>query len=208
MRSFLHRLVTVKYYWTALLMLAPLPFFSIILFGCYRLHQLEELANNVQLLHKKILQKELVQKKEEKILSQLKNCDYQYLGTHVESLCFLQPEQKKLHNLLLENRLEPTSLQRLQWLSQQNHLTFSEQKIRKHRLFREVEAKQQKTIQVNEEDLKQLLCLIEQVHIWPYGPKPGIPYLFFTDFNLIKKTITPHHKVFCIDMSLIKREPL
>ena len=75
-------------------------------------------------------------------------------------------------------------------------------------MFCEVEERQQNTIQANEEDLKKLLCFIEQVHIWPYGPKPGIPFLFITDFSLTKKSITPQQKVFCIDMKLVKREAL
>ena len=191
MRSFLHRLIITRYNWIWLLLLAPLPSCLIILHGYHRLYQLKELANTTQIIHKKILCNELVQKKEENILSQLKASDPQYLDKYVESLCFLQPEQKKLQTLLAENRVDGTSSQRLNWISQENHLTFFEEKIRKHSLFCEVEERQQKTIQLNEEDLKQLLCFIEQVHIWPYGPKPGAPFLFITDFNLVKKSITP-----------------
>lgn len=208
MLSFLHRLIITKSNWIWLLLLAPLPSCLVILHGYYRLHQLEELANTTQIIHKKILHNELIQKKEEKILSQLKLSDPQYLDKYVESLCFLQPEQKKLQALLLENRLDSISSQRLNWISQENHLAFFEEKIRKHSLFCEVEERQQKTIQANEEDLKQLLCFVEQVHIWPYGPKPGIPFLFITDFHLTKKPITPQQKVFCIDMKLVKREAL
>lgn len=208
MRSFLHRLISTRSNWIWLLLLMPLPSCLIILHGYYRLYQLEELVNATQIIHKKILYDEWIQKKEEKILSQLKTSDTQYLDKYVESLCFLQPEQKKLQALLLENRLDPISSQRLNWISQENHLAFFEEKIRKHPLFCEVEERQQKTIQTNEEDLKQLLCFIEQVHIWPYGPKPGVPFLFITDFNLVKKSITPQQKVFCIDMKLIKREAL
>ncbi|KAG6559397.1 hypothetical protein RHABOEDO_000149 [Candidatus Rhabdochlamydia oedothoracis] len=208
MRPFLHRLIITRSNWIWLLLIAPLPSCLIILHGYYRLYQLEELANTTQIIHKKILYNELIQKKEEKILSQLKLSDPQYLDKYVESLCFLQPEQKKLQALLLENRLDPISSQRLNWISQENHLAFFEEKIRKHLLFCEVEERQQKTIQANEEDLKQLLCFVEQVHIWPYGPKPGVPFLFITDFNLMKKSITPQQKVFCIDMKLVKREAL
>ncbi|WP_220716044.1 hypothetical protein [Candidatus Rhabdochlamydia porcellionis] len=204
----MHRLIITRYKWILLLLLAPMPCCLIIIHGYYRLYQLEELANTTQVIHKKILYNEQIQKKEEKILSQLKMSDSQYLDKYVESLCFLQPEQKKLHTLLLENRLDSISSQRLNWISQENQLTFFEEKIRKHSLFREVEERQQKTIQANEEDLKQLLCFIEQVHIWPYGPKPGVPFLFITDFHLTKKSITPQQKVFCIDMKLVKREPL
>lgn len=208
MRSFLHHFVITRYNWILLLIFAPLPSFLIVLHGYYRLHQIEELAKTTQLVHEKILHNEQTQKKEEKIISQLQLSDAHYLDKYVESLCFLQQEKKKLQALSIENRLDPLSFQRLQWLSQENQLTFFEEKIRKHPLFCEVEEKQQKTIQANEEDLKQLLCFIEQVHIWPYGPKPGIPFLFITDFHLVKRAITPQQKVFCIDMKLIKREAL
>ena len=208
MHSFLHRLIITRYNWILLLLLAPLPSCLIILNGYYCLYQLKELANTTQIIHKKILYNEMIQKKEEKILSQLKTSDPQYLDKYVESLSFLQPEQKKLQTLLLENRLDHISSQRLNWISKENQLAFFEEKIRKNSLFCEVEERQQKTIQVNEEDLKQLLCFIEQVHIWPYGPKPGIPFLFITDFNLVKKSIDAQQKVFCIDMKLVKRETL
>jgi len=67
---------------------------------------------------------------------------------------------------------------------------------------------QQHVVEVNEEDLKRLLCLIEGTTIWPYGPKEGRPLLIIKDFKLSKKELFSKEKVFSLSMQLIKRENL
>jgi hypothetical protein len=88
----------------------------------------------------------------------------------------------------------------------EERLVFVEEAVRSTELFREVELSQQQPVEVNEEDLKRLLCLIEGVTIWPYGPKEGRPLFIIKDFKLSKQELPSKEKVFLIAMQLIRRE--
>jgi hypothetical protein len=131
------------------------------------------------------------------------------LDKNVESLTFLLPEIKKLEAIQSENPDEEQVGGRLQFLKEgSNRLTFAEEQIRTNESFREIEEQQQHPVEMNEEDLKKLLCLIEGITIWPYGPKEGRPQLIIKDFKLSKKEISSQEKVFVVSMQLIKRENL
>jgi hypothetical protein len=142
------------------------------------------------------------------LLTSLKNPDPHYLDKNVETLTFLLPEVKKLESLLAENPEEEQLGRRLQFLKNGNRLIFSEEQIRTNDLFTEVEEKQQNPVEMNEEDLKKLLCLIEGITIWPYGPKEGRPQLIIKDFRLSKKELSSQEKVYVVSIQLIKRENL
>lgn len=190
-----------------LLIVAPIPFLiflSHFFFGLQKLGQLEE---EVERIHTKMVILQESERKESVLLSSLKNPDPHYLDKHVEALTFLLPEIKKLETLQLENLEDEQIVKQLQWLKEGgNRLRFSEEQIRHNELFRETEEKQQQPIELNEEDLKKLLCLIEGITIWPYGPKEGRPQLIIKDFSLTKKELSSHEKVFVVSMQLIKRE--
>ncbi len=74
------------------------------------------------------------------------------------------------------------------------------------RPFARSKRRQQTPIELNEEDLKRLLCLIEGATIWPYGPKEGRPQLIIKDFTLSKKELPSQEKVYVVSIQLIKRE--
>lgn len=109
--------------------------------------------------------------------------------------------------LSTEQGLDDTMQKRLNSLKEgKNRLLFSEEKIRSKDKMREVFEKQQHPVEINDEDLKQLLCVIEGVTIWPYGPKEGKPQLIIQDFQLSKKRTHAQDHVFVVNMNLIKRE--
>lgn len=189
-----------------LLIIMPLPFFLTLFHFTNTLQKLTFLEEEMQRLHIRTLQSQELQQKEHSLLNSLKNPDPHYLDKHIETLTFLLPELKKLETFSSENANEQT-LKRLQFLKEGgNRLVFSEEQIRSNDLFREVEEKQQHPVEMNEEDLKKLLCLIEGVTIWPYGPKEGRPQLIIKDFRLSKKEISSQEKVFVVSMELINRE--
>jgi hypothetical protein len=192
-----------------LLVVAPIPFF-IFLFNFFSgLQKLEQLEDEMERIHAKIVILQESKQKESSLLSSLKNSDSHYLDKYVETLTFLLPEIKKLETIQLENPEEEQIAKRLQMLKDGgNHLRFSEEQIRANETFRETEEKQQQPVELNEEDLKKLLCLIEGVTIWPYGPKEGRPQLIIKDFKLTKKELSSHEKVFIVSIQLIKRENL
>lgn len=192
-----------------LLLFAPIPFlicFFYFLFGLQKLNRLEKEAHRI---HTKMILTQENQRKENFLLSSLKNPDLHYIDKNIETLTFLLPEIKKLEAIHLENPDEEQVIKRVHYLKEgSNRILFSEEVIRANDLFRETEEKQQQPVEINEEDLKKLLCFIEGITIWPYGPKEGRPQLIIKDFKLSKKELSNHNKVFVISMQLIKRENL
>jgi hypothetical protein len=189
-----------------LLAAAPLPFFLFLFkffLGVQKLNRIEEEIENVQI---RISQAQEIQRKDSSVLASLKNPDPHYLDKNVEALTFLLPEMKKLEAIQLENPEDEQIGKRLQFLKEGNRLAFSEEQIRSNEIFREIEEKQQHPVEMNEEDLKKLLCLIEGITIWPYGPKEGRPQLIIKDFKLSKKELSSQEKMFVVSMQMIKRE--
>lgn len=194
--------------WTVLAA-APIPFFICLFHFLSKAQELAYLDSEIGRIHTKVMHIEQIQKRESALLAPLKNPDPHYLDKYVETLHFLLPEIKKLETLQAENLDDEQLSKRLQLLqSNHNHLTFSEDQIRSNDLFKEIEEVQQHVVEVNEEDLKRLLCLIEGTTIWPYGPKEGRPLLIIKDFKLVKKELLSKEKVFSLSMQLIKRENL
>lgn len=192
-----------------LLSIAPLPFFYLLFHFVCGMQNLGQVETEMQRIYLKTAHLEEVQRKENALLASLKKPDPHYLDKYLETLIFLPAEIKKLEALQAENPEDELIAKRLQFLQQGgNRLIFSEEKIRNHELFREVEERQQYPIEVNEEDLKKLLCLIEGVTIWPYGPKEGRPQLIITDFKLTRKELPNQEKVYAVSMQLLKRENL
>jgi hypothetical protein len=192
-----------------LLASAPIPF---ILFLCnfiFGLQHLNELEEEMERIHVRSSQQQEIQRMESSLMASLKHPDPHYLEKNIETLSFLLSEVKKIE-MLQSDVLEDERIgKRLQFLKEgSNRLVFSEEQIRTNEVFREIEEKQQHPIEMNEEDLKKLLCLIEGITIWPYGPKEGRPQLIIKDFKLSKKEISPQEKVFVVSMQLIKRENL
>jgi len=190
-----------------LLIIGPIPFLIFLSQFIFGLQKLEQLEDEMERIHTKMVISQESQRKESALLSSLKNPDPHYLDKHVETLTFLLPEIKKLETLQLENPDDEQTIKQLQSLKEgNNRLRFSEEQIRNNELFRETEEQQQQPIKLNEEDLKKLLCLIEGITIWPYGPKEGRPQLIISDFKLTKNELPSHEKVFIVSMQLIKRE--
>lgn len=170
------------------------------------MQQLETLADRIQT---KSLQFKLMEKRESSLLTGFKHPDPNYLDKHIETLTFLLPEIKKLEALQNEYPDADLVSKKLQALRPPaNKLLFSEEQIRSTDRFREIEEMQERPVEMNEEDLKRLLCLIEGVTIWPYGPKEGRPLFIIKDLKLSKRELIAKEKTFVVSLELIKRETL
>ena len=193
-------------YWL-LLILAPLP-------GCYFLfnysvtmEHLITLDEQMENIHARKQQSEAVQKRERSALSSLAQSDPFYIDKYLETLTFLEPEIKKIEALFSDTAIDETLQKRLHFLKEgSNRFLFAEDKIRSGDKLREVYEKQQQPVEIDEEDLKKLLALIEGVTIWPYGPKEGRPQLIIQDFLLSKKRHQAQDHIFVVNMNIIKRE--
>lgn len=190
-----------------LILLCPLPFIALLFQFLFHFQSLESIGEEITRIETKSLYSQEWNKKETAFLSMMKQADHFYIDKHLETLSFLEPELKKMETLLIERTQDDQLKRRVQFLKEgSNRLLFSEEKIRQHQQFIEVEEHSQSSVEMNEEDLKKLLSLIEGVTIWPYGPKESRPQLILTDFQLTKKELPSHEHVFVINLKLLKRE--
>lgn len=187
--------------------LSCIPTLYLLIHFFSQLSSYEQIQEEIGRIYKKSLYLKATHQKDSTFLNDLKNPDHFYIDKHLETLCFLEPEIKKNEALLLENPGDDSLKKRLYFLKEgPNKLLFSEIHTRQQGIFSEVEEKQQHPVEMDEEDLKKTLSLIEGVTIWPYGPKEKRPQLLIKDFELSKKETTSQEFVYTINMHLIKRE--
>ena len=168
---------------------------------------MKALDEKMEMLHTRKEQSETIQKRQHSFLSSLASSDPFYIDKHLETLTFLESEIKKMEALFSDTNINDVAQKRLYFLKEgPNRLLFAEDKIRSKNNIREVMERQQHSVEMNEEDLKKTLCLVEGVMIWPYGPKEGHPQLIFQDFQLFKKRQDASDHVFVVNMNIIKRE--
>lgn len=171
--------------------------------------QLKSYSEKLQLLQKRSKLSVHKKQKEDLLLSQMKDADPYYLDKYVESLSFLDSEIKKWRRLSTDKPIEAIE-KRLHFLcSDKNRLAFAEGEILQEGSFKEIEEKQKHPIEINEDDLKKILCVIEGVKIAPYTSPDKHPQILIKKFDLTKKTLPEiKEKVFVLSMHLLKRELL
>lgn len=193
-------------YWI-LLFIAPIPVFYFLFHYAITVEHAKELDEKMEAIYSRKKQSEQIEKRHHSLMSSVFKSDPFYIDKHLESLIFLESDIKKMESLCSETHIDEPIQKRLQFLKEgSNRLLFAEEKIRSKDKLREVFEKQQHPVETSEEDLKKLLCLIEGVTIWPYGPKEGHPQLIIQDFQLSKKRYSPKDQVFILNMNIIKRE--
>ncbi len=193
-------------YWL-IVCLAPLPIVYFVISGYLQRSTWNALEERMESIHAKNVHYEEIQKKQHSVIHSLSQSDPTYIEKSLESLTFLEPEMKKMETLVSDNAVDESSHRRLQFLkSGANKLLFTEEKIRSKEKIREVMERQQRPVEMDDEDLKRLLCLVEGITIWPYGPKEGRPQLIIQDFQLHKKHLPSNDHVFVVQMQLLKRE--
>jgi hypothetical protein len=190
-----------------LLVLAPLPILYFA-FSVYTEMQ-TDLGARLELLHQKREHYEIQKKREADFVGKLKKSDHYYLDKYLESLTFLQPEIQKLENALATGIQDDELKQRLDFLkSGKNKLLFVEEGIERSGSLQEVEEKCKYAVEMNEQDLKKLLSVVEEVKIGSYLPPDNAPQLIVKNFDLLKKPTLGSEDVFEVHLSLIKRETL
>jgi len=195
--------------WVAYLILGFLPFSCMILFFYTRMEKLNQYQERLEQVHKKAIVQKIHREKESAFLTKIKHADHFYIDKHLETFTFLENEIKRLQACAYEPEQEDAAKRRLSFLKEEsNRLLFTEEKIRRNETIQEIEEKQQHPVEMNEEDLKKLLTLIEGTIISPYLPKENRPQLIIKNFELSKKPVSSEEDVFVVNMQLIKREPL
>ena len=147
--------------------------------------------------------------KKERFLKRYSNADPYFIDQRIESLSFLEKERKELAALLEHPALadKHSTEARLRFLSSdENRLAFTEEAIRTSSLLKETEEKQRHPVQMDEEDVKRLLSLLEDLSIDSFSPLGNSPQIIITDFLLEKKETPLKTKVLEVNTKLLKRE--
>lgn len=145
----------------------------------------------------------------DRFLARYRESENYFIDHHIESMPLLQNEIEWLqayekHPALAETKL---AQQRLAFLTKgKNRINFTEEAVRKSSQCEETEEKMKKSVEMNQEDLKKILCLIENVPIGSYLPHEKSPQMVITDFSLKKKTSPFKQEIFEVKLDLLKRE--
>ncbi len=147
--------------------------------------------------------------RKEKFLERHTRPDPYYLDIEIESLSFLEPEKKRLETWLSHPAIPNKDglNQRLHFLqSEENRLSFIEEEMQISDLCKETIEKQRHPVEMDNDDLKNLLALIEETPLSQTSSKGARPQLVVTDFTLKKTKTDLENEVFEIHLDLLKRE--
>jgi hypothetical protein len=186
------------------LAIVPVPIFLIACSFYFETEKLSLVEKRMQTLCQKQARSQAEAKKEKRFLEQLKQADRFYIDKVLKTLSFQEADLKRLK----QDATTEEEKKRLLFLETANRLNFIEENSRSSEFVKEVEEKQETLIEVNEEDLKHLLVLIENVSISPYPLPEKAPQLLIKNLHLSKKQTSLYQSVFLLNMQLIKREGL
>jgi len=147
--------------------------------------------------------------RKERFLEIHKNSNPYFLDQEIESLSFLCSEKERIKNWLSHPAIANKSIlqKRLHFLeSNQNRLSFIDEEIQMSKFVKETIEKQKNSIELDEEDLKNLLGLIEETNSNPDSLKKNRPQLIISDFSITKKNTPLQNEVLELKMDILKRE--
>jgi hypothetical protein len=180
-----------------------LPFASYQLFQIHLLEtrSLSSKAQNLLLSTRAHLEN---QGKNFALMRAYRNPDPYYLNHSLETLSFLQEEQKQLEKVVHHPHFPGDTVitERLRKLSEHNKIRFIEGKVQTYKYYTERTETFSEPIEVSTEDVETVLGILEGRN---KEYKKGSPLLLFLDFHLKKKTGSSY-SVFEMHCKLLKRE--
>lgn len=191
-----------------LMVLGLVPIVLVLFYLFSELGTVSELNDTVQMVQDQALLREKKQALNTAVRNHYTNADHFYIDKQLETLDFLEPELASLEKVVSNRNFteDPAVKKRLEFLSEDNYLQFSEGVVQSMGTFQDTVETLVRPVEVNVDDIKKILAKIEGVQIGPYGPGPDRPLLIIQDFKLSKKDATPGNEVFVLDMKLLKRE--
>lgn len=199
-----HRLRPSFFY--ALIFFPTLLILIYLFFQSLELFELEENFNHSLEKGRSALQKK---RSQDRFIERYNHADPYFLDQQIESLPLLQNECSEIRSLIKHPAIARRDFleERLEFLlGRENRIRFNEQNIRTSQNIKETEEKQRYPVQVDEEDLKRILCLVEDISIESYHPAENQPQLLIQNFRLHRQTTSLATEVFTLDMTLLKRE--
>lgn len=192
-----------------LLVAGALPVFFVIFNLNGKMNTVERIKNHLEETTQQAMIRDRKQSLNMTVRKHYSQADHFYIDKYLENLSFLKPETEALQTVV-ENKSfagDETVKKRLELLTgNENKLLFSEGNIQSYPFFQETTSSLVHPVEMNLNDLKKTLSLIEGVPIGEFTSAPNKPQLIITDFKLDRKEITEKNDVFLINMKLLKRE--
>ncbi len=187
--------------------LSTLPVLIAVFFLFLKLNQLQDLEERFAAAVRKEKTASERKMRKEKFLQRYSQADPYFLDREIESFPLLQKEKEKLESLLHHPAFpESQSIKNRLAFLYENRLTFMEENIQSSSQIKEVEEKQRRPVQMDEQDLKKILSLIEDIPVDSYTPPVQSPQILIKNFWLKKQETSLQTEVFEVEMNLLKRE--
>lgn len=171
-----------------ILSVAPLPLLCLLGLFFFQMQDASEKSLQVASLEQRCHQLVEQKERERELMAKIKQGDENFLEKNLESLAFASPYPARGGG---ENRF--------QFLEE--NPKFSDQ-------LEEAEVKLKQPVMLNEEELKKVLSLIEDVRIGAFLPEEHAPQLTVKNFELTKQLNQGDEEVFEVAMQIIKRQPV
>jgi hypothetical protein len=168
----------------------------------------EELSQQLEYMGIRIEKTLETQKDRNDFFLKYREVDRYYLDHVLEAATFLKEERETLELVCGHPAFESCGniKNRLTFLTKgDNQLIFSEGNRHSKNHLEEVDLKQKRLVEINSEDLRKLLSMVEGVSIGENHPIDQAPQLIMRRFMLRRKKLT-EKETFLLDMHLIKRE--
>lgn len=187
--------------------LIPLIISTIYVFS--EINTLSSISSRIDDLQKKSENQRLQRQYEETTLSKISSSSQEYTKNFIESLSFLNAEKQKWTLFTEQDDISDPIRQRCCFLDTSNYLRFETIDTKINKLLKESILKQTSPIEINDEDLKMLLCYIEGINIHPYVQPPCAPQFLIQSF-VLEKHLTPllREKTYQVHLKLIERSSL
>ena len=191
--------------------LIPLAAFPLLLSFCFlymhwqEIITLEERVDDLASIAAKSLKKRSLKFM---TLKKYSNSNPYYLNHYLEPLLFCENEIHLLNRLSYHPAFSKNEdiKERLLFLRDENNMKFAEESTNSTSLLKETEEHLCSPIQIDTNDLKKILSLIEGRQINEHIPPKNSPQLFIKSFSLTKKPTISSNEIFSLEMQLIKRE--
>gem|GEM_PF-4887842 len=163
---------------------------------------LEYLSQTIEPLEKKA---QTLQKKrwiQEQNWQKVQKSNPNYLVNRVEAISLLKAERDRIHSLAKQYPDNPLLQERVAFFQEgTNRILFLPQSYRIGSQLLERELKLQNSVQMDEEELREVLSFLEEETI------PEKPFLLIKEFTLSKKKEKGDERVYEVKFDIIERTP-
>ncbi|MBA3816274.1 MAG: hypothetical protein H0X29_07095 [Parachlamydiaceae bacterium] len=174
-----------------------------------QLDSVSNLENNILQVQSQAFSRENKQSINMAVKQHYSDADHFYIDKNLESITLLEPEIDSLKNLTSNPNFNDDENVKKRFESlfgPANRLSFTEGVVQSSPAFQEVTETLVHPVEINVNDLRHILCLIEGIPIGNCTPAPNRPQLIVLDFKIDKKSVSEKNEVYLLNLKLLKRE--